>query len=350
MLFFVMGPPGRFVEGCEALVGRLVERALGSAELTSGNTLEEIARNLLRSGLSHGVVVAYQPGGRLRRALVESGRSFIVALDDPRAVLADMVRRRGIAMATATQMVASSCAASLCFRETPGALVLQADRDGRDRLSLAQAIAGHLQLDLDSAEIGEIVRSLGEADPAPEVEPAADWWGGLEQAERTIAGGALDAYLDISAGRELGPFAWSPGLFFMGDRPTEHVTSSIDITGRVRCLLRGPRILLPPGNWSLSVALHVSPEAAEHSFLLEVTAGAPLSRISIRPTDAGMIRADLTLSLEELPDRPTDLALSTERAAFGGHLSLLGVTLTRQPSPPPATAGAPESEQPQAAV
>lgn len=345
MLFFVVGPPGRFAEWCGAVTSRLAEAVLERSGAIRANTLEEIARNLLRSGISRGVISAFQPGGRLRRALAEAGRPFIVALDDPRAALADLVVRRGTGIATATRMVASGCAASLCFCETPGALVLRADRDGKDPLSAAAAIARHLEIDIGDGEIADIVGSLGAGSDLLDPSEVVAWWNGLAPGERSLAEGAIGPYLDGSAVGEAGQITWASELFFVGDRPTEPVTGNIDITGRVRCLLRGPQILLPPGHWSLSVALHVSPEAAEHRFLLEVTAGTTLSRTIIQPGDAGTIRADLTLMLEELPERPIDLALSNERPAFAGQLSLLNVTLTRQSPALAAATEAPERNE-----
>jgi hypothetical protein len=334
MLLFVIGPPGRFAERCIALTVQLAERALERIKVIHANTLEEIARGLLRLNISHGLVASHQPGGQLRRALTAANLPFIVAVDDPRAVLSDLVAGRGIEMATATQMVASSCASSMCFSAMPCALVLRADRDRGDRLAMATAIARHLRLELDDGEIAEVVRGLDATDAPSEGATVSAWWDDLDQAERTIADGALDAYIDLSAGRELGTLDWAAGLFFVGDRPTEHVKDSIDITGRMRCLLRGPQIMLPPGIWSLSAALHISPDAAEHSFLVEVMAGHLLSSTIIRPKEAGVIEADLTLTLEELPDQPLDLRLSNERPAFHGQLTLLRVTLTPQAATP----------------
>ncbi len=337
MISLVTGLPGRFAEWCEVLTAELLRRALGQVEVNRANTLTEIFLNMLQSGALHGVVAASQPGGRLRRALVEAGRPFIVALEDPRAALADLVLRRGTEIATATRTVASSCAASLCFRETPGALVLRADRESSDPLSTAAAIARHLEIEIGDGEVADIVSSLRTDGVVVEPGDVAAWWNGLAPGQRSLAEGALGPYLDGLTANGPGPISWAPELFFVGDRPNEQVTGGLDITGRVRCLLRGPQILLPPGHWSLSLALHVSPEAAEHRFLLEVTAGAALSRTIIQPGDAGTIGADLTLMLEELPERPIDLALSNERPAFAGQLSLLHVTLTRQ-SPALATA------------
>ena len=97
-------------------------------------------------------------------------------------------------------------------------------------------------------------------------------------------------------------------------------------------MLRGPEILLPPGTWSVTAHLEISPDAAEHSYVLEATAGVALSRTVIRPAAGGAVEANLSLALSELPDRPLELRLYNERPAFGGHISLSHVTAI--PSPP----------------
>jgi hypothetical protein len=344
MLFFVVGPPGQFAERCTALTMHLAQRAFSAVELTEGSTLEEIAGNLLRRNVSHGVVAAHQPGGRLRRALLESGQPFIIAEADPQAALAELVLGRGVELAAAIRLVAGNCAAVRCFRDLPGALVVRADRDWGEPLSLAAAIARHLRLDADEQQIGEIAAGLGDTDTAGA--KAADWWKGLGQAERAIAEGALGAYLEPTPEHELRPLRWSPELFFVGDGLNEPVTRDIDITGRARCLLRGPQILIPPGDWLLSAAFEASPEAAEHSFVLEVTAGAALGRASIEPHEGGAVRTELAFALGELPDRPIELTLSNERPAFGGHLRLTGVTLTPQPAAPATDSAALKENQP----
>ena len=191
MLFFVIGLPGRFAEWCEAATVRLVQHAFGPAERISADTLEEITQSLLRSGATHGVVASRDPGFRIRRALVEAGRPFVVVRDDPGASLAHLVARRGLAMAAATRQVASSCASLISFGASPGALVLDAHRHGADRLPVAAAIARHLQLEVSDGDIADIVGSLDEGRDILDPSDAAAWWDGLDPGERAIASGAL---------------------------------------------------------------------------------------------------------------------------------------------------------------
>jgi hypothetical protein len=339
MLFFVIGLSGPFSEWCVAAAAQLAAKTLNPVELVRANTLDGIGRQLLRSRAPHAVVASDQPGGELRRALAAADHPFILALDDPRSALADLVTRQGLALAAATRIVAGSCASCLAFREAPGALVVAAERGAGDPLALATAIARHLRLDLDPDALAAVVGSL-EAPPAGFA--PGSWWANLDPAERSIAAGALGLYLDPPAAPGPQTLDWGPELFFTGDQASERLSGSIDITGRARCLLRGPQVMLPPGHWSLSVRLEFSPDAADHAFLIEIAAGAAPSRTVLRPTTAGVVEAQLSLTLADLPDQPIELRLANERPAFGGELTLLGITLTREPEPVPTAPAAPE--------
>ncbi|MBV8889379.1 MAG: hypothetical protein JO305_06895 [Alphaproteobacteria bacterium] len=339
MLFTIVGLPGRFTETCAALTARLIEQALGPVFSTSGDTLAQITRSLLRAAAPNIVLLSHQPGSRMRRALTEAKRYFIVARDDPRTALAHLSSRQDIALATGVQTVASSCAAVGRFAASDWALVLDAERGGGDAARLAVTIARHLELPIDERGIAQAVRGLELA----ALETPADieaWWDGLDAGARAVAAGALDPYRFQVDEEPAGSFSWAPELFVKGDRTAEPATGPIDITGRARCLLHGPRIMLPPGSWSAAVALDFSPAAAEHSFDLELKAGAQTDHVVIRP-EPGRFEANLGLSLEDLSDEPVSLTLSNQRAAFDGSVTLLDVILTRKPEPGVTLSGAP---------
>lgn len=335
MFFFVIGLQSAFAEWCEAVTAELARHALGPTELIRADTLEQIALNVIATGASQAVVSSRQPGGRLRAALVESRRNFIVALDDPGMALADLVLGRGVALAAAIQAVASSCAALTGYRSAPGTLVLQSGRDWPQEAATAAAIARHLQLAVDDAEIGELAaRAAGR----PQYDAAA-WWDGLAAADREMAAGALAPYLEPPANGEPPSIRWTGELFFLGDRPNERARGPIDITGRARVLLHGPYIMLPPGSWSLSLSLLFSRETAEREFLVEICTDRPLASQTIRPPREGSAEINLDFVLDEAAEHPIAIRVSTLRAAFDGTITVLGATLPRPAAPataPPA--------------
>jgi hypothetical protein len=328
MLYFVIGLPGRFTEWCDAASAEIVRRALGPTELVRADTLEEISLWMMRTGASRGVVASRQPGGRLRSALVEAGRAFLVVVEDPRTALAEAVQRRPNDVAAAAQLVASSCAGIIRYVSSPCALALFRDRDGGDLVNTARAIARHLTLNISDADIVELVSELAAAGLAFGRSDGAAQWEELGVEERRVVAGAVGPFVTYLATGNLPPITLERELFFLGDRPGERATGIIDVTGRARCVLDGPHIMLPPGSWSLLLKLLFSRETTEHDFLLEVVAGRQVASRTIRPHAEGVLEVNLPFALEATTDHPIAIRLSTQRAAFDGTVAVVEASLT----------------------
>lgn len=344
MFFFVFGLPGRFAQWCDALTVELAGLALGRTGLSHAETLDQLALNALSTGASHGVVAARQPGGKLRAALGDDRRDLIVALDDPRPALVDLVLGQGVGLAAATQAVASSCGALWDWAAMPGALILHAERDAAQPAETAAAIARHLRIAIDDAALAGILRDLAGASPVRPPHDTTQWWNALQPAEQQMMIGALEPYVGDDD-RALSAITWTRELFFLADRPTERVVGPVDITGRARRLFDGPHIMLPPGAWSLSLSARLSRGAVEHEFLVEITADRPLAAGTLSPQRDGRAEIRLDFVLDALTERPLAVRLSSTRAAFDGAILIDRVTLVRsdaasaEVAPAPVAAG-----------
>ena len=330
MLFFVAGLPGRFAEWCDAVTARLAETVQGPTQILHANTLDEISRGLLRAGPLQAVLASRQPSGRLRTALIAAQRRFVVALDDPRVALSQIVGGDSNNMAAAIRAVAGSCAGVAGYIVAPGALLLYAEPTSHDAEATASAIADHFQLSVKNATVAEIVRDLADSGLTPERRDAVEAWETLDDTAKGVAIGALGSFVNSFV--VLQPIHWAPDLFSRGDRPGEPATGSVDITGRARCLVDGPHIMLPPGRWRLALELVFSPGAAEYEFAVEVSAGAPLGYRLIRPQRGGGLETNIEFVVDEGGEHPIDIRLSSQRAAFDGTVRLAKATLLPQPA------------------
>ena len=331
MIFFSIGLPGRFAEWCDAVIFRLAQRALGPVELVSLNTLDELALAMIRTGAPHFVVCARQPGGGVQTSLAQAARRCIYVLDEPRAALRDLATRPGFDLVTATRAVASSCASILSCAALPEALVLSGAKYGHDPISTATMIARHLELDVGGDEIESIVAVLRDEGVVPL--PADDdaWWDSLEERQQALVNGALGAYVDHFAGGDFGKITWERELFFISEEPATHepipASRPVDITGRIRFLVYGPFINLPPGSWSASVILGFSPEAAGMTYIVEVFAGTQLTHVRVEPGNERIFEANLHFSIEAAVDHPVQIRVHNERPAFDGRLAVGYVTM-----------------------
>lgn len=331
MILLSIGLPSRFAEWCDLLAFRLTERALGRIDLVSGNTLEEIGLAAIKSQAEHLLIGARQPTEDLRSALAAAQCRFIIALDDPRAALQNLVVGHDMEWTAATRATANSCAAMLGYTLMPRALVLRAQQDGGDPVATAGAITSCFGFELDAAEIAACAASLPKFnanDPATGVDA---WWDGIDPARREIAAGALMGYASHFGGHALGEIIWARELFYVGDEPQQPASRVFELAGGIRNLLFGPYIALPPGEWSSTVSLAVSQEAAGMNFGIEVIAGprcACLSYTNIVPDERGLCQATLTFTVDASTEQPISLRVANLRPASTGRLALGQVSLT----------------------
>jgi hypothetical protein len=333
MFSLILGLPGRFTLWCEQVVATLVEGAGGSNRLLQADALEAFALAATESGQSDAAAGLYCPGGGLRAAMIEQGRNFVVAIEDPRTVLAELAFGRDVSWADAVQQVASSCAALCGLSAAPGALALNRDRDWPQAEKTAAAIAGHLRLPFDKRTLPGLQARIAAQTTAAQPYDAVARWEALSVLQQELARGALGAFVDRNDTDKPGPvITWGPELFFTADQPQRRLDGPIDITGRARCLMQGPGMMLPPGFWSLTLTGVFTHSAAEHEFFIEVDADVPLVSGTIRPEREGSASITLDFQLDELNERTLTLRLSSRRAAFDGAITLIGATLVRWPA------------------
>ena len=190
MLFFVFGLPGGFATWCEQVVAALIRRTGGSGGLIRGETLEQVAAAAIMTGVSQGTVSSRQPGGRLRAALLDTGTRFVVAQEDPRGALIDLVLGRGIGLPDAIQQLASSCAALRGLTSAPEALILHGGDSAPPDADMIARIADYLRLPIDDRDAAEAAEALARPSTAPTQPDAVAWWNGLELHEQ-VAGNLL---------------------------------------------------------------------------------------------------------------------------------------------------------------
>lgn len=327
MVIFAFAVPGRFGEWCDAIIRRLAEKALGTVLPIPAQTPEQLASDLINAEGSHFLVTGPQPGPWLFQLLKSTNRPFTIALNDPRDAALEMINRHGLDIADAVRRVSNSCASMMSCIALPEALVLNANRDWHDPLATAALVARHFGLSVTPAEIEAIVcevaaTELNPAWPAPEnaSDPAAD-------AVSSIVKGAVAPYVEHFLGAPFGPLTWARELVMAdGHAPALH---AVDITGRVRALLYGPYISVPPGNWTAEIVLGFSQETADVNFLVDLLVGGKqLSATNIQPNREGIYSINLSFIIDEGNSHPLEFRVINEKPAFDGKVALGQITLT----------------------
>jgi hypothetical protein len=332
MNVFSVGLSGQFAEWCDAVALLIARHSFGEVELLSANTLEEVACEVIRTRSTNCVITAREPSARLCSVIGESKGGFILALDDPRIALGQLMLGRGASLVDALGAVARGCASAVSLAKLQRPLILIAEHTRANPHAAVVAMAQYFSLNLTADELFELAahRTLPQFDDDPT--PYEEWWRSLDARSLAIADGALGAYFGGFDRGALGPITWERDLFYCAEGPRGNTRSlaldPVDITGRPRCLISGPSITLPAGDWRATVALNLSPEATEMSFMVEVVAGSQLASARIEPGTQTAPEIVLEFTIDAALGQPIDIHVSNERAAFDGTLALRHVMLS----------------------
>lgn len=120
----------------------------------------------------------------------------------------------------------------------------------------------------------------------------------------------------------------APSLFLYDSRGQVSKTpGAVETTGRVRTLLYGPYIGLPPGVWKTSVSFSVDEDAADRPYRFDWGDGDGFEEMEFTPGQAGVFEVELTRAWSQPSAAQVRVVLM--RAAFAGIFRLLDTRITR---------------------
>jgi hypothetical protein len=350
MIFFCLALPGRFGEWCDGVIARLAQPIGGGVAVQTWpsygemlgfeplpSALDEVALKLVREAPAHLVLGVRQPDERLRAVLAEAGARFIVALDDPRLAVCDMMAVTGAEVGVVTRAVANCCPLMMPFAALPGALRLHADRARANIGETVFAIARHIGLGLSEAQIAQVVDDIAATDLTRAFAAGDTSSTAISEQGYRIIDGALSGYAELfSGGGAVGQIVWRRELFVLYAEGFQRPTGVVDVTGPPRTLIYGPYIHLPPGRWTARIVLGVSPDAAENTFLVDAFADSrQLGYTVLVPARGGVYAADIDFSMEEASAKGLEIRVLVTNENARGQLALGHVVLqplsTRQP-------------------
>jgi hypothetical protein len=342
VIFFSVGLPGRFADWCDAVIARLAGSLGGPVVVTQwpsvdemlgyhpvGRVLDQIGLILMRDAPAQLVIGARQPDERLRAAFAGTKVPFIVALDDPRGAVVDILVKTGAEPAAATRAVANSCPFIMRHLALPDALTLHARNARSDPCGTVSAIADHLRIPITESQAAEIADDLAQGGLVPIEAYGSEGAQFLPERRRKMLDGALAPYGEFFAGANISQFVWTRDLFALVGNPTEKPAHVIDVSGGARCLIYGPYIHLTPGSWTARVVLGFSREATGHIFLVDACCSdQQLAATSFRPNNAGIQSAEISFSLGEETGQGVEIRVMVLDEHAKGYLAFGHVALT----------------------
>jgi hypothetical protein len=344
VILLVMGLPGRFAQWCSAAAMQLAARSGATASLAwprldamltcqkLPSILEELGASLVAGDAVHLVVSAYQPDDNLHALLVAKEIPFLLALDDPRTVVADIVDETGADPTQVVRALANSYPHLMRHDGLAGALLLTGDRAAADPAAAVAAIAAHFGLAIGANDAAALARRAAPLENLPGAAAerrAAD----LPLAAVKLLDAALSPYHRYFSSGALDEIVWGRDLFLRNDggSPSE----PIDATGGARYLLYGPYIQLPPGQWTARVVLGFSPETVGSVFAVDVVAnGGQVAKRAIAPERGGVYAADLDFAVEETGRDGLEIRVMVAGEDALGRVALGHVVLRRRSATP----------------
>lgn len=338
MLLFSIGLPGRFAEWCDSTIARLAADRADDVLVTQypltaelfrydrpAPLLDQVALSLIGSNARHLVMAVRQPDLSLRTALSQANARFVVSLEAPRKVAADLLSDTGADAKMVARAVANACAATMQFPQLPGALVLRPDEVEPNVAGAVRRIAGHLKLPANDDAVARAVAAFPRKRAAFSV-GEDDWPDTIPEEARGMLRGPLSGYDQFLAGRGLGQLTWNRDLFVAVD-PDRQATDILELEGGARILVYGPYIRLPPGSWTAQVYIGLSPEAAGHTLLIDVYAGGELAAASLQPAAGGIFVTEVSFALDEACEHPVEVRVVVTQHDAKGRLAFGRVVL-----------------------
>lgn len=344
MISFLIGPQGALAEWCEAIIATMKSAdGAHSPVIVRINSLAELGRQILRSDGRNMIAVARSPDPSLCNALIEENCPLLLLLEEPTVSAAILVDEHGASPAEAVRLIANAHPATLGLARASNALVIsRSDLD--DDAGLAERIVKYLfpAADQDIARATAAApqakdiaqRALRQGKEAPGSVILPDWPSLLL---RTLSGETLaptlastvHAAVDplISGTGRDSPVIWPRELFLTTEGAPGPATGIIDVTGKSRCLLYGPYLRLPVGQWSCALMFGCDGTAVGLPMVADIVAGRVLNQVSFTIESGGIFEVEIPFENTEA-DSLIEVRLFTAKAAFEGHIVLGRAKLT----------------------
>lgn len=120
---------------------------------------------------------------------------------------------------------------------------------------------------------------------------------------------------------------WVPGAFIID--PNHQTSSSgdvcIDLAGRARCLVHGPYVTLPAGQWKATVRFTVDAAASLHRFRFEWGGQTDFTSFEASPGKPGHFRAELNHAISQ--SGLSEFRLILPESSLAGALTFAGVDI-----------------------
>ncbi len=350
-LLAAFGMPGVLTAWGFAVVDALAREAFGSYVAVATDKLDEWVSVCSRAPASAVVLTSQFPERALVKALIDQNVPLVIFLEsavDSLRYLAQCSDQSDIALVRAVSMslaclsdLVGNSNVMLCRRDAP---------DGGLLVELVVKMSRHFGLKLTPATFARSLLSLHTLPEriqlstfemvAPRLITNYVVLGGVDAefsaSTQDIVAGVLEPFDRLLADPSMPMhIVWPGQVFTVTDRPNQSAAERVGLAGGARCLIYGPYLHLPAGNWSARVVIDLDEATRDQSFAVEVVAADVISAAQMRPPTPGLFAMHLAFAIEK-PEIPLEIRISLQNGAIEGAISLSRVELSRISAEPAA--------------
>lgn len=343
MLILIFGPPSGFVQWCLWLIRIMTDVVLDDVDYATAADTDQL-RAFWATRSKHNVVFfADCPNRRLFEVFAQIDVPVLILWEDPADVTAFVMRERGLSVLWALRLTMQCSMTFADFVRLPDSLLLKRGEQ-TDIEGFLREVAGHFRILLEPEHLTEIERRIAAShglDLSVRVEDAylATWpnalprGAGYEGVPSDLVSVADNLHRWIDAhlhGEPLDEMIVERELFIHGGDPDGYLMGPVEMVGPARCIVFGPYLYLPVGDWVAELRFTVGDNLSKNLLEVDVFQSDVLVSESFRLPAEGHFSAAAHFDIQD-PREALQLRLIIREGAIEGSLDLKEVMLRRHP-------------------
>lgn len=323
MLIAAFGMPGPFSVKGFATIQALVRRKLGDHASVTTDSLDGLIAAMEEQPDGPILLLSHYPQPALAAFLRDHAAGRVVFLEPTNDAVGHLMQTTQQTDMAIIRAVSASCACLASLPNMGPATLIHSH--GMETFAATKAVrriadaAGFRQLTEDDA--------LEAADEASSGFSAASVLAPTCSTPSHLAYDVL-APFDHLFIDGVGPsFSWPQESFLLADTPGVPVRDPVDLTGAARCVIYGPYLHVPVGNWTARIALGFDDYVYDQSFSLELHGAGLLGRVRANAPDrSGLFATEFGFTVTE-PHVPLEVRILTEHGAIEGVIDQITVSI-----------------------
>lgn len=339
MLILIFGPPSGFVQWCLWLIRVMTDVVLVEVDYASASNTDQLRDFWAKRSKPNVLFFADCPNRRLVDVFAQVNAPILILWEKPEDATAFIMHERNLAFLWSLRL---NMQCSMTFADyflLPRTLVLRRQEQSNIE-NLLRMVAEHFRIALEPQHLVEIERRIRASkglELGHSVEEAflASWptslprGGGLEGVPVELArvGDDLHRRLDaLSYGGTFDEMVVERELFIPGGDPHGYLMGPIDMVGPARCIVYGPFLYLPVGDWVADLRFRLDENYSGNVLEVDVFHGEVLVSESFSLPAEGHFSASAHFDVHD-PLEAVQLRLILREGAIEGTIDLEEVVL-----------------------